>query len=359
MKAENELILLGVKIRKDENESKRFDELIREELDWAYITGELIRHRIHGYFYSNLSTDQKKYLFPKIKVTFDLLCNIYGLCNKTGLEFFEQLVDETEAEGIVIAGLKGVVFNSSIYGLKERRSNDLDVLVAEEDLKTFDKVMKKMGFIQSNDGGKTEATRKDKLIQRMNYHDLVPYYKNIGLPYMNWLKVDVNFHFDSKEHDITRAILNEGTTDYCNNGYKIKGLKWTSHLMHLCIHFYREASNSIWTSNARDLDLYKLVDIENSFSQFTPEQLYEWCEKVKMYELERPCYFALYYLNLFYPKKLYEELLEKIKPQDVSYLSDISVKGGHNEKRKKDFFEQTFNMTCSKNYVDKDFSRAE
>ena len=174
-KIEKQILLKSVLIKKTENEMVYFDKIFTFKLDWAWITGELIRHRFNGNFFQNLSEPQRKQLYGKIYSTFKLLCNTYELCNKVMLSFAEQLFEETNKANIKLAGLKGLVYNTSIYNLKVRKSNDIDVLVAEEDLPKFDKIMRSLGFIQSFDGGKTEASRKEKLIQLMNYHDLVPY----------------------------------------------------------------------------------------------------------------------------------------------------------------------------------------
>lgn len=349
MKKEQKIVLLGSLVKQTEEEKKEFLELFYSNLDWSYIVGELIRHRLNGNFFAYLTDEQKKYMFGKIRSTFSLLCYIYEACNKTMLSFAQQLFEETNKADIKVAGLKGLVFNTSIYSLRARKSNDIDILVAEEDLSKFDEIMRKLGFIQSNDGGKTEASRKEKLIQLMNYHDLVPYCKTLDFPYLNRIELDVNFHFDSKDHEITREILNEGLQWYEGNGYRIQGLKWTTHLAFLCTHFYREASNSIWTKDARDVDLYKLIDIENTFRTFTEDQMFEWLDTIRKFDLQRQCYFTLFYLNKFYPKSLYERLMQKIKPENDEFVNQVLINGSNEIiERKVDFFEQTFDMHFGK-----------
>ena len=85
---------------------------------------------------------------------------------------------------------------------------------------------------------------------------------------MNKIKVDVNFHFDSKEHDITEEVLKYGIVEYKGNGFGVEGLDWKTHLLHLCVHYYREATGDIWKRNKRNLDLYKLdPDFLTMFSE--------------------------------------------------------------------------------------------
>lgn len=357
MRSEVELILLGCLVKRTEQEEKRLNELLEKKQDWAFITGELIRHRVNGNFYTCLSDKQRLYIIGKVRHAFELLSDCYEQYNSIILNFFEKLIKKTDEKSIKVAGLKGVIFNSSIYELKARKSNDIDILVAENDLKAFDGIMRELGFIQSLDKGKTEATRKQKMIQRMNYHDLVPYIKLLDCPLVKSVKVDVNFHFDSKSHDITRNILDDGTQDYIGNGYKIRGLKWTNHLSFLCAHFYREATDSIWTSGASDVDLYKIIDIQNTFREYSREELIEWCKTVEKYELNKQCYFTIYYLNKFYPDDIYSEILEHIQIRDTSYLNKVRIKGGDYIERQVDFFESTFDMNYGKDFSQRDYEK--
>lgn len=49
MRAEDELILLTSAINKSEIEAKKIEELLSEPVDWGYIIGQLIHHRLTGY----------------------------------------------------------------------------------------------------------------------------------------------------------------------------------------------------------------------------------------------------------------------------------------------------------------------
>ncbi len=358
MREEIKLILLGSISNRTEEEEELFEKILEQKLDWAWITGQLIRHRLNGNFYSCMTKKQRGYIIDKVRQTFDMLSCCYEACNKINLDFIQKLFEKCNEADIPVAGLKGVIFNTTIYPLSSRKSNDVDVLVKEKDLKIFDQIMSEMGLIQSLDGGRSEASKKEKVMQRMNHHDLVPYFKRIELPYMDCIKVDVNFQFDTNENEITDQILSDGLQIYKGNGYNVQGLIWQNHLLHLCVHFYREASNSLWTSTARDVDLYKLVDIENTFRKYSGNQLIDWVHSVQKYSLNDQCYFTLYYLNQFYPCKTYSEVMHLIEPKDLSFISEVRISGENRvEERKTDFFDQTFNMSYGTNFLDLDLSR--
>lgn len=309
MREEEKVILLGVLSERNEGEEDTLSELLSQKLDWSWITGTLIRHRINGNFIQNIGERHRKMINPKILSAFDLLSNMYEAINIQNLKMCGKIFEIAKKGNLKIAGLKGVVFNTSLYNLKTRMSNDIDILVAEKDINQFDLMMRDLGFIQSLNGGISEASRKEKLIQIMNYHDLVPYYKKIDEIYMNKIKVDVNFHFDSKEHDITEEILKYGTVEYKGNGFCVEGLDWKTHLLHLCVHYYREATGEIWKRNNRNIDLYKLVDIENTFRRIEDNQLAYWYEAVDEFGLQDVCYYTVNNLNEFFPSSRYRDII--------------------------------------------------
>ena len=334
MRAEEKVILLGVLSKRSVEEEELLSELLMKNLDWAWITGTLIRHRINGNFLQGLGKKYHKVINPKILSAFTILSRMYKAINIQNLNMCEEIFANAKKCNLRIAGLKGVVFNTSLYSLNTRMSNDIDILVAEKDIKQFDVMMRGLGFIQSLDGGDSEATRKQKLIQIMNYHDLVPYYKRVNAMCMDKIKVDVNFHFDSKEHDITEDIINYGTVEYKGNGFCVEGLDWKTHLLHLCVHYYREATGDIWKKRKRNLDLYKLVDIENTFRQLEDNQLHSWCEVVAQFDLQNVCYYTIYTLNQFFPHKQYVDIL----------LAFENVVDCLKSEQKIDIYKETFGM---------------
>lgn len=312
MRAEEKVILLGVLSKRSVEEEELLSELLMKNLDWAWITGTLIRHRINGNFLQGLGEKYHKVINPKILSAFTILSRMYKAINIQNLNMCEEIFSNAKKCNLRIVGLKGVVFNTSLYSLNTRMSNDIDILVAEKDIKQFDVMMRGLGFIQSLDGGDSEATRKQKLIQIMNYHDLVPYYKRVNAMCMDKIKVDVNFHFDSKEHDITEDIINYGTVEYKGNGFCVEGLEWETHLLHLCVHYYRESIGKMWKKGNRYLDLYKLVDIENTLRTINDSQLKYLYEVVDKFGLHNAYYYTIHNLNEFYPSSRYRKVMETV-----------------------------------------------
>lgn len=341
---EEKIVLLGSVQRRTDVENEELIKLMEEKNDWGWIVGALLRHRLNGYFMIGMKDMIKNKIPKKTIKAFKMLCNIYEQSNIINLKLSEDLFQRLNNEKIPCAGLKGIIHNTSIYCLNMRISNDIDVLLCEKEYKKFDKVMKSMGFYQSADGGKTEASRKEKLIQVMNYHDLLPYYKKCDHWFMKQIEIDVNIHFDCKENDITEAILEEGITEYSANGYSTQGLIWPLHCLHLCSHYYREATNSIWYEDNRDIELYKIVDIENTF-RVNNENVFEQMIKIaKKYNLINSMYYTLFYLNELYPNNRYKKILQGFDGIDINEIGKIRFPSGEKIDVQKDFFDRTFQM---------------
>lgn len=260
------------------------------------------------------------------------------------LEEICKVNDALEEAKIKFAVLKGAFFGCEMYEKGTRRSNDIDLLVYEDDLGKLDTCLRAMGYIQSNmsNGEMVEATKKEKIIQRMNYHDLVPYVKKTK---MGILELDINFLFDGNKNLIDKNVYEMGTMVY-KGRYRITGLNPYTNLAFLCCHFYREATDTIWTEGKRDVTLYKIVDMMN-FIRFYREQInYDiMIEVLKKLNIEKKAYFTFKIMTEFYEYDFLSEMLSRL---DEYKSGDDEMKAIHDTKNKttiyrdETFFEKTF-----------------
>lgn len=326
MKKENELILLSCLQTKTDNEKNNIKEIVATKLDWGYIVGQLVHHRLSGYFISYLTEYEKKYLYKEVKKQLVLIYKMNKVITIANMKYMSKIFEQFEKQNITYAGLKGVIYNTSMYEIGVRRSNDIDILVPEPELRKVDEILRSNGFIQSVNSNREEATKKDKIIQRLNFHDLIPYYKNIDnsilVPYY---KLDINFRVDNEKDGLTKKFFDYGTQIYEREGFRIRGLRWQIHLLHLCIHFYREVSHIVWVKDKRDCMLYKLVDIENTIRFIGTEKLISWFEEMTQFHCDEDIFTTFYYLNELYPNDIYRKLLNKINI-DESVPNKIKIK---------------------------------
>lgn len=312
---EYELVLLACSIEKTKEQKNRIDILLKQKLDWERITGFIFQNRLAGYFFYGLTDSQKNYLAAEFYKTLQLICKIQKDITIESAKYYSKMFEEFQTAGIRYCALKGLVYNVTMYKPGARRSNDADILVVEEDLDKLDNVFRKEGFIQCFlKRGYKEASRKEKLIQRMNYHDLVPYVKKIDGQYIENLKFDINFHIDSKDNEITKKCMEYGIRNIHNELYNVRVLSNEMQLAHLCIHFYREATEKIWTSKRRDVTLYKVVDIYNTILSYGNEFDYiSWMKLMKEYHIHKQAYFTLLTVAKFYSFIFPNSLMEMLK----------------------------------------------
>lgn len=316
MKKEHDLILKSVLINKKDSEIEEIDNLLKEELCWAEIGGVLLYHRLCGYFYLGLTEKQREKIPAEMRKAIKLLVKAQKdqqLIIINELKILNEALMKTD---IHYAALKGAFFTSDMYEIGARRSNDIDLLVYEEDLHKLDVYLRKLGYIQSNmpNGEMIEATKKEKLIQRMNYHDLVPYVKNTDY---GVLDLDINFLFDNNKNHIDKTVYDMGTCLYEGKNYSIVSLNYYTNLAHLCAHFYREATNTIWTEDKRDITLYKTVDIINYIRYYEDKiELSKFIEVINTLNLKDKVYFSFTIIKEFYNMKFIDYVLNAIKSDD-------------------------------------------
>lgn len=343
MKIEYQLILKAVLVNKTQEEEDYIDNLLKNKIDWVEVAGYLFTNRLGGYFYNGLSSHQRRYLTLELFHALRLLVNAQQVETTLNVKYLLPILEALEKEKVCYAGLKGLIFNADFYNVGARRSNDVDLLVNERSLAELDKILRDFGYIQSflPDGNIVEASKKEKLIQRMNYHDLVPYVKKV-----DWgiSEIDINFLFDSKENIIDYEIFDYGTLIYNGADYSARGLPLYTNLAFLCIHFHREATNTLWTINGHDVVLYKVIDIMNTIRVHRNElKVDEWVPLMKKLNLQIKCYYTFYVLSQFYEDPLVNSIEEALRPEDTSFLEDIKVEGENRTiKRTEKFIESAF-----------------
>lgn len=317
MKKEHLLILKAVLINKTQEEEKEIDDLLSEKLCWAEIGGILINHRLGGYFYTHLTEQQRKKIPKEMRAVLKLLVKAQKNVHSEIIKEQNVVSEELDNAGIRYAMLKGAFLSSDVYEIGARRSNDLDIMVYEEDLDKLDILLRKLGYIQSNlpGGQMVEASKKEKIIQRMNYHDLVPYVKEIST---GILELDINFLFDGKDNPIDKKVYDMDTKIYEGKNYNVRGLNPYTNLSHLCAHFYREATNTIWTAGRRDVTLYKIVDMINCIRYFEKDiNINEFIRITGELNMTKKTAFTFKILKEFYDISFVNDVLSKLDADNI------------------------------------------
>lgn len=348
MKKENKYILEIIKGEK--TNANALTKLMKGNLDYPYILGQLLFNRVGAIAYFTLKQNG---LLQKVNREFrSSLKTIYEynlIRTDSFCKALQSLGEIFREIDFPYAFLKGA-YLVQLYPRGLRTSNDIDILINPNNITELTNILKKHEFKQGNIKNElfVPADRKEIVFSRMNRGETVPFVKEVNMPGMKYLEIDINFSLGFRpgmDESIVRAFLDR--TQPLILG-EIATLDNIDFFLHLCAHLYKEATVMSWVEMGRDISLYKHIDI----CMYLNHQLNEYdfrkmIQRIKEVELQKECYFAV-----FYTKQLFNDLnpyvdmlLEEIRPEDLSFMKQIIDL----PKRKKYFFDIDYNdwVFCS------------
>lgn len=237
------------------------------------------------------------------------------------VEYLEELLSDCSCP---YAMLKGA-YLCKRYPIGYRTSNDIDLLVYPKDVSEIGNALLSGGFKQGNirEGEFKPATRKEIIESKMMRGETVPYIKEVNLPGMQFLEVDINFSLDYKPGDA--ELLEEmmrNTIVEENLGLRVRTLRKDDFFVHLCSHLYKEATTLPWIEMMRDMTLYKYCDIYMLLNDAPKEYIKFLFDRAKVLGMEKICAFTVSQMsNLFDFKNVYAaEIAEAILKDDPDFI---------------------------------------
>lgn len=177
-----------------------------------------------------------------------------------------------------------------------RTANDIDLLVRPQDITVVGSLLNSKGFRQGSlSSGKFIAASRAEIIQsKMLRGETVPYIKEVNLPFMKYLEIDINFSLDYKngQTDTVTEFLSN-TRSVSERGILIPTLSKEDFFIHLCAHLYKEATTLPWINMKRDMTLYKYCDIYMLLSQMTDADIKRVFARAEKLELDKICAYAI------------------------------------------------------------------
>lgn len=260
------------------------------------VLGQLFFNRMQAIAYGTL---KERGLLGKVNREFrNSLKGAYDQNLEKNRSFFEciQYLNEILADcECKYAMLKGA-YLCRYYPEGYRTSNDIDLLVLPENVTKIGSALLSAGFKQGNIRNDVfePASRKEIIESKMTRGETVPYIKEINLPGMKFLEVDINFSLDYKHGDtvlLERMLKRVHTRN-------IKGLHVTTlddgdFFVHLCTHLYKEATTLPWVEMKRDMTLYKYCDIYMLLADATKEEIDKLFNRATEMGMEAICAFAV------------------------------------------------------------------
>ena len=162
IKKEHEFILNAVLIEKNEEEINYINKALDKQIDWIEVVGIAMNHRLGGYFYNGLTKEQRTKIPRELKRNIEMLVYGQAVNQEKMYKYINELNDILENCNIRYAGLKGIIYGACLYTKGTRRSNDMDLLVHEEDLEQLDAILTQCGLYSS----KEERRKIDRSIKK-------------------------------------------------------------------------------------------------------------------------------------------------------------------------------------------------
>jgi hypothetical protein len=276
-------------------DSKTLDDKLLEYAT-AHVLGQLFYNRMQGAAYGTL---KRHGLLGKVNREFrNSLAVAYEqnvIKNRsfaTCVDYISQLL---AAYPCKVAMLKGAVL-CGLYPEGYRTSNDIDLLLHPKDVSFVGKLLQDRGFQQGSirNGQFVPATRREIIDSKMNRGETVPYIKEVNLPGMKYLEVDLNFSLDYKNGDDTvlNAMLSRCAMQEIGS-LRVPALCQEDFFIHLCAHLYKEATTLPWVQMHRDMSLYKYMDIYLLMNRMTQQDAQRLFERAKELGMEQVCAFAI------------------------------------------------------------------
>ncbi len=275
--------------------SEEFDESLLQAAT-PVVLGHLFFNRMQAVAYGVL---KKHSLLGKVNREFrNSLKGAYEQNLEKNRSFFWCIshVEEVLSKcGAKYAMLKGA-YLCKAYPEGFRTSNDIDLLVHPKDVTEIGNALLSAGFKQGNirNGSFIPGTRKEIIESKMMRGETVPYIKEIGLPGMQFLEVDINFSLDYKPGDtVLLEDMIENTSVREIGNLKVRTLRDYDFFVHLCSHLYKEATTLPWVEMMRDMTLYKYADIYMLLSDMTEMKVDALFARATQTNTEKICAFTV------------------------------------------------------------------
>lgn len=333
LSAEKELVLQLIQFNNPNVE--RIKELTKEKLDWAEVSGHLVYNRVAGVAHHVLRSNSIPGFNREFEFGLYAINELQALRAKEFNPHVHAISDALSKGGVKHALLKGALLVSTFYPPGCRMSNDVDVLVAPDDLTACNNILREKDFIQGfynkAEGVIKPATRAEILNRRMNFGEVVAYSKLVDHPGFKLLEVDINFSLDWTSKGTTQPVihfLNHVQEYSIGEGQTIWSLSKEHFLAHLCVHLYKEAYVINWVRMQRDLGIYKFLDLYAFLTKPGMEiDVQGFVDIAEENRLVEACYYSFELARQMFPSLeanvTFINLLQRLKPKDVSYLNRI------------------------------------
>lgn len=277
-------------------DGEKIKRLLDGKPDMPVVLGHLVYNRMGGAAYGVLrDTGLLGEVNREFRNTLQIVYDSYVTRTQSFQTALSRLSVPLSTLKIPYALLKGA-FLAYRYPPGYRTSNDVDILVEPRHISELTDCLTKAGFRQGylRGGVFAPATRQEVIAARLTRGETVPFVKEINLPGLRYLEIDINFSLDYQNAGsrCVAELLREPLW-LPTRAEPVRTLMREDFLLHLCAHLYKEATTWAWVEMGRDLSLYKFADLYLLLADW-PDSGYEaLARRVRKTGLEKETYEAL------------------------------------------------------------------
>ena len=199
-----------------------------------------------------------------------------------------------------------------------RCSNDIDILIARNDVSRLEIILKDNGFQSTH-----EIARDERILLLSGSHQLPPYIKKIGKLYS---QIDVNFDLFWGEYAGERIDVGsflEKTNELDVYGCQIKTLPLLETLIHLVLHHYKHLNSIYILTKGRAIRPLFFEDIvllcQKYPDELSPAYVFEACSR---YRICPYAFYMFYYAQEVYSNDFLSEYVNILRSAEGEALLD-------------------------------------
>jgi len=349
LKKEDQIVMLLTRLTFTVEDKECLFELVDDKsIDWEYILCISIKNKILGLIWGNICRFGLINKVPS-RLRQVMLFNFLGIRERTIAYINEanKIGEMLTNNFIKHAFLKGSYLVPNMYkSYGFRNMNDVDIMIKYSDAKKVTSIMNKLGYIQGEYNTATgvveKIDRKKEVFWKSSMNNLYPFLKVAGSDYINCFKIDFCFSLDLNiRKDVVENILDNSPMGNLNPD---------DFFLHLCCHFFKEATNVIWIYNVNDITLIKLCDIrEYVFFKMDDVYFEKAIEKANKWGYSKAMYYTLYYLSLVYQDGYESTWMKKLEIDDDSFVNKF---GSNDFGNSKEWTKNVWDRIFSKDNID-------
>ncbi|WP_068776139.1 nucleotidyltransferase family protein [Paenibacillus sp. FJAT-26967] len=352
------VLLLGSITVTDENLERARTFFAVKNFDHAVWISYLLDHKLALITFWNIKKYKLEGLIPgKWRHILDLYFQSNQYRNERMMEELSSVLEALYNADVRCVLLKGSMLRYTVYpDIGLRYSNDIDLLIPENDLTKAAEIISSLQFIQGHykldEKIIVPASRQQIMLKRMTTHELVPFLKEIKKPFCEFIELDVHFDIFSRSKNLQHAFPIKELFE--NAELRFIGeqhvpcytLSPTHNLLQLASHAYQDAALMQGILNRKDNELIKYVDIYESV--LLNKGSIDWVQfaaDLLEGQVNHVFYYVAYHVELLFGEIFPASFMEAIRPERLDYLNQYAQEEAEPVQWKTSFMERLFDRS--------------